>query len=292
MALWEGLRRVYFGTTELSPARDPVLAARAPIRYFNERTEVLFSQGVRERYNDETLHLVLDDEPDPAATLVIADLRREIAELEARARRRRAPDDSGRPPLPSHHDEDDDEPDPIELLYDFTTGGPGVSRDAADTPPSDTSRKGQTTQQVNQLHLDEETILTNSCDARFDKSPICDSANGEDEETIPVRNGEFLGDTAQSSIGKTSGEDSGIKKGMTSGQSADFIDTAVRRIFLTVKTLRRILNSKESIFKYGVFVPRNDNEADVSPEHVQWTSGRTLEWMRLQEQRTFERDWD
>ena len=79
---------------------------------------------------------------------------------------------------------------------------------------------------------------------------------------------------------------------MTSDQSADFIDTAVRRIFLTVKTLRRILNSKESIFKYGVFVPRNDNEADASPEHVQWTSGRTLEWMRLQEQRTFERDWD
>ncbi len=52
------------------------------------------------------------------------------------------------------------------------------------------------------------------------------------------------------------------------------------------------MNSKESIFKYGVFVPRSDNEADASPEHVQLSSGRTLEWMRLQEQGTFERNWD
>ncbi len=92
MALWEGLRRVYVGTTELSPARDPVRAARAPIRIFNERTEALSSQGLPEghhgeRHGEDTLYLVPDDEPDPAVTLVIADLRREIAELEARARR-------------------------------------------------------------------------------------------------------------------------------------------------------------------------------------------------------------
>jgi hypothetical protein len=44
--------------------------------------------------------------------------------------------------------------------------------------------------------------------------------------------------------------------------------------------------------KYGVFVPKNDKEADDSPEHVRWVSGRQLEWMRLQTQGTFERTWD
>jgi hypothetical protein len=52
------------------------------------------------------------------------------------------------------------------------------------------------------------------------------------------------------------------------------------------------LNFKESILKYGVFVPRNENEADASPEHLRWSSGRQLEWMRLQDQGTFERNWD
>jgi hypothetical protein len=56
--------------------------------------------------------------------------------------------------------------------------------------------------------------------------------------------------------------------------------------------MRRILNAKESIFKYGIFVPRNDKDADSSPEHARWASGRTLEWMRLQDQGTFGRNWD
>ena len=44
--------------------------------------------------------------------------------------------------------------------------------------------------------------------------------------------------------------------------------------------------------KYGVFVPRNDREADASPEAPQWDSGRQLEWLRLRGQGTFERNWD
>jgi hypothetical protein len=66
----------------------------------------------------------------------------------------------------------------------------------------------------------------------------------------------------------------------------------IRKVLLTVKTIRRILNAKESIMKYGVFIPRNDGEAEASPEHLRWESGRMLEWMRLQEQGTFERNWD
>jgi hypothetical protein len=61
---------------------------------------------------------------------------------------------------------------------------------------------------------------------------------------------------------------------------------------LSIKTLRRILSFKETLHKYGVFVPRNDREADTSPEAVRWGSGRQLEWIRLQEQGTFERNWD
>ncbi len=47
------------------------------------------------------------------------------------------------------------------------------------------------------------------------------------------------------------------------------LNTNVKRVSLTLKTLCRILKAKESIFKYGMFVPRSDNEADASPEHVQ-----------------------
>jgi hypothetical protein len=65
-----------------------------------------------------------------------------------------------------------------------------------------------------------------------------------------------------------------------------------RKIMLSVKTIRRILACKETIHKYGVFVPRNDREADSSPEAARWASGRQLEWIRLQEQGTFERNWD
>jgi hypothetical protein len=112
MALWEGLRRVYFGTTEVSPARDPTRTSRAPIRTFNARTETMSSQSVQEGIHDEdTLHHVPDDEPDPVATRGIADLRREIADLEARARRRRSLDGSGRPLLPYQREDDDDDPD-------------------------------------------------------------------------------------------------------------------------------------------------------------------------------------
>jgi hypothetical protein len=279
MALWEGLRRVYFGTAELSPARDPARAARAPIRTFNARTDALFSQGISEGQRDDRLgesdsHLVPpDEEPDPVVALEIDDLRREIAELEARARLRRGPDDSGRPLLPFRLEEDDDEPDPRELMSDFSSSAHGCPRvTAVESVPPAASRNCSSSQQQDYLDHDEGTI------PEFDGFSSGEPANGEDENKSSNRNGEFLDSVIQSS-----------------DFSAGFLskDTRTReRIFLTAKTLRRILHSKESIFKYGVFVPRSDNEADASPEHVQWSSGRTLEWMRLQGQGTFERDWD
>jgi hypothetical protein len=81
-------------------------------------------------------------------------------------------------------------------------------------------------------------------------------------------------------------------QGWFSKSKIKFPDFGIRKALLSSKTIRRILNFKESILKYGVFVPRNENEADASPEHLRWSSGRQLEWMRLQEQGTFERNWD
>jgi hypothetical protein len=62
-------------------------------------------------------------------------------------------------------------------------------------------------------------------------------------------------------------------------------------ILLSQRVIRRVLAAKESIFKYGTFVPKNDREADSSPEASRWKAGRDLEWMRLQQHGTFDGDW-
>ncbi len=45
------------------------------------------------------------------------------------------------------------------------------------------------------------------------------------------------------------------------------------------------------MFKYGTYIPRNDKEAEASPEAMRWKSGRRLEWIRLKSAKTFESDW-
>jgi hypothetical protein len=52
-----------------------------------------------------------------------------------------------------------------------------------------------------------------------------------------------------------------------------------------------VLAATESIFKFGTFVPRNDRQADSSPEAPRWKAGRDLEWLRLGLQGTFDGDW-
>jgi hypothetical protein len=63
------------------------------------------------------------------------------------------------------------------------------------------------------------------------------------------------------------------------------------RLVLTTRQIRRVMAAKESLFKFGTFVPRSEREADASPEAPRWRAGRDLEWFRLREQGTFERDW-
>ncbi len=65
-------------------------------------------------------------------------------------------------------------------------------------------------------------------------------------------------------------------------------------MLLSKLVLRRVMAAKESIFKFGTFVPRNDRQADSSPEASRWKAGRDLEWLRLGIQGTFDGDltWD
>jgi hypothetical protein len=60
---------------------------------------------------------------------------------------------------------------------------------------------------------------------------------------------------------------------------------------LSTPIVKRILRAQETIFKYGTMIPRNDSEADRSPEAARWVSGRTLEWLRLHQASTFETKW-
>jgi hypothetical protein len=39
-----------------------------------------------------------------------------------------------------------------------------------------------------------------------------------------------------------------------------------RRVILTIRQLRRVMVAKESLFKFGTFIPRSEREADAAPE--------------------------
>ena len=60
---------------------------------------------------------------------------------------------------------------------------------------------------------------------------------------------------------------------------------------IKISTLRRILKADMSIFKYGIYVPRNDRDAARSPESIHWKAGRRLEWLRLLKVNAFEGNW-
>jgi hypothetical protein len=112
-----------------------------------------------------------------------------------------------------------------------------------------------------------------------------DEVTGQSKRPIKKSIAAFIGE-ARLKIGDF------IGNGPIEGQGDEKKSWASRLTLLSTKTMRRILAAKETIHKYGVFVPRNDREADSSPEAVRWASGRQLEWIRLQEQGTFERNWD
>jgi hypothetical protein len=95
--------------------------------------------------------------------------------------------------------------------------------------------------------------------------------NGEEvrdmNRPITASFGKFIG-KAKATVGKFIG-DGPIK---FQNETKSFFARKIS--ILSSKTMRRILTAKETIHKYGVFVPRNDREADASPEAVRWASGR------------------
>jgi hypothetical protein len=239
----------------------------------------------------ESVDRVPNDPDDPIVAREIETLRREIAELEARARRRTVYPDTGPPSVPSWREDEDDESDPSTCATQQLPihHHPGISL----TDPSPASDPA-------------DSVALNGCDPlptvyfftnEFNKLFTCDLSNGEFEEITDIievevengegatnrffQNGEWLHEKGASDQSRRNGV-----------QPPEEETRDSRKAFLSVKTLRRILNAKESIFKYGIFVPRNDKDADSFPEHARWASGRTLEWMRLQDQGTFGRNWD
>jgi hypothetical protein len=75
-------------------------------------------------------------------------------------------------------------------------------------------------------------------------------------------------------------------------QATECLRGPIRKlVFLSKRVLRRVMAAKESLFKFGTFVPKNDREADMSPEAARWKAGRNLEWARLGIEGTFDGDW-
>ncbi len=64
-----------------------------------------------------------------------------------------------------------------------------------------------------------------------------------------------------------------------------------RLVRLSQRVLRRVLPAKESLFKFGTFVPTNEREADALPESHRWGAARSLEWLRMKDQGTFDGAW-
>jgi hypothetical protein len=57
----------------------------------------------------------------------------------------------------------------------------------------------------------------------------------------------------------------------------EFVWVGARKTLISQHTLRKILAAKETLFKFGTFVPRNESEASRSPEAARWMAGRDLE---------------
>jgi hypothetical protein len=100
-----------------------------------------------------------------------------------------------------------------------------------------------------------------------------------------------------SSVSETTPQTEGVSGvcGTTPNDSlpeVSILQTSCRKlVLLSKRVLRRIMAAKESLVKFGTFVPRNDREADTSPEASRWKAGRDLEWFRLRKEGTFDGEW-
>ncbi len=61
------------------------------------------------------------------------------------------------------------------------------------------------------------------------------------------------------------------------GKSYRILLSPMQPVHLNAKTMRRILAMRKTIFKYGIYLPKTDRDADTSPESARWRSGRQFE---------------
>jgi hypothetical protein len=288
-ALWSGLRRVYFGEREIDspPAQDMVGLA-----------------------------------PDLPHDQAVTALRAEITMLQQRAAAARqldsVPPDDGRPPLPFRRDEDDDSPPSGRTLQALlgSTGVPVCSSGGASEGSSLPSKPhgddggsqldasvyfyGSTIGAFISPDLSDQNEMAHDAGSQSEVS-VSFSGPNESTRSFYDAHGNAVWATPRSLIHDPyvvstppfdhSGGSS--MSSLFSPRSPRSVALVLSRVpvFLTRRVFRRIMAAKESIFKYGTFVPKNDREAESSPEAARWKAGRDLEWMRLEQHGTFDGDW-
>ncbi len=195
-----------------------------------------------------------ETEQDPSHEQVMDRLRAEIAELEQRAVRARR--DGDLPSSPDVHRKDDDGPPSP------PANAPEIGSSAARGEHQSESRGSMTDPPS--------SVGSHGRGASDESGALC----AVDSFMLP-------GLSSLSLIGEP-------RLVSFLGKTKCLVRKSVR---ISKKVLRRVLAAKESIFKFGVFVPKGDRQADSSPEAPRWKAGRDLEWLRLGLQGTFDGDW-
>ncbi len=261
--------------------------ATGPDELLLRRTNELWA-GLRRVYFGEVESPSDSDDAGPSAKRPrtrenVAEFKREIAETLKRIRHfePRVPDALDPPIqlLPHRRENDDDEdPDPLSVLVLSAPEDYSTEFVSESSLPRDASNG-----ELGNNHTENGELENGEGSTNPMGRPIITDV----ETTIKAgdwKNGEFA---------NGEGTDSHFSNQKIPKHDQSTISTIFTGLkILSVKTMRRILNFKESLMKYGLFLPKNDNEADASPECVRWGSGRQLEWIRLQTQGTFERNWD
>jgi hypothetical protein len=121
----------------------------------------------------------------------------------------------------------------------------------------------------------------------FDSGRPSNSLRREDEEDDPFPDGQSGHSVAIPTVLPPATTTRTPQTALASKASG----TIRKLVLLSKRVLRRVMAARESLVKFGTFVPRNDREADHSPEAPRWKAGRDLEWFRLLKEGTFDGDW-
>lgn len=273
LALWEGLRRRFFGEAEA----DDVFIEEDHDSSVRDQLYVT-NQGLRD----------------------------EISELLERIRRRRVLVPMGSPPPPPVSDDthpDDPPPNPP-MMLSSQTPLPATSSHREPKEAHEHRRSSRIKRGPGEVPL----VTRRKAKDRWYYEPI--SAPPKDPfstggVSLTNRNALVAQHLSDSSLSGNC-DQARTKKGLHGFSSTnenvsfseepsedrnEFVWLGERKTLISQRTLRKILAAKETLFKFGTFVPRNEAEASRSPEAPRWMAGRDLEWLRMGHRETFGRDW-